>query len=375
MLPDPVPSHASAPLADYSSAARAFALAAVSGRTRATYCAPLRHFRAWCAARNLSSDAASITARVAASWIADVAGEGTRMARTLGTWRSALSTYWVEALLDGGNPTHSTAFDRVMKGIKASRAQTDIDKRRSTPQTAQLTFALLAEMASVGRWDRGGSRENLLCWAAACVGAYGLLRPNEFLYAHKAERPALRPEAVTFYAAVGSARVSPLLPPGSDVDQHAWPEAVALDLGITKADRMGRNPPLRITVPLAVRALWRWIHLRRDLGATRPELFSLPHASAPLSCAALCRFVADGIAAVTGCDPPHVTGRTFRRGGAESMMVAGASRPEIMAAGRWLSDSMPALYAGRSATIESALLSSRASAAAASASVPVARRC
>jgi len=304
----------------------------------------VRYYQEWCTARGLEASAAALTLQSAVEFIASYAEESNRTAGTLRVYRSALSTWWAEALQPGTNPLQHPLFTRLMDGIARDKRPTEAARRAATPVTISLTPVLLAEMERMGAGARGTPPEDLMRWAACNLGTYALLRPGEFLGVHKDRGSALRADSVTFFAADGSQRKTALHPHGTDVDLHPFPDRFSVALGATKADQAGKNKDVVVAAPPAVAALWRWVHMRRDCLSDDDELFRVP-GSLPLSQAALTRHIAFWCAAVTGdATLPKVTGRCFRRGGASGLMAAGASDSDIQAQGRWRSAAMPAVY-------------------------------
>jgi hypothetical protein len=305
-----------------------------------------------------------MTAPAVGSWLASL-GKGALHSGTIRTYRSALSTSFEVALGAGSNPLEDPRISRIIKGIKRDKLPGELAKRRTVGRTLELTASLLAELAPIAGGD--GSAQDIMRWAAACIGSYGMLRPSEFLGVQKNRAAALCTSEVLFYAQAGSQKRVRLCPPGALLEQYAQPDRVALDLGATKADQFAENPPLVIAAAPAVQALWRWMHLRRDLGGADGPVFTVPHGEGPLSCKDLCAHVRDWVSIATGVLVPKVTGRTFRRGGASAMLASGATRPDIQEAGRWRSPAMVDVYSSASAKRERAVMDSRAQGASAAA--------
>jgi len=192
-----------------------------------------------------------------------------------------------------------------------------------------------------------------------------MLRPCEFLGVRKDRSQALRISDVTFFARAGSQEKVDLCPPGELAEQHDEPDRFSLWLGATKADQLAENPPTVIAAAPAVQALWRWMHLRRDLGGEDGPVFAVPGGSGQLSQAELCRYLGEWIAVATDGTVPKVTGRTFRRGGTSSMLASGAARADIQKQGRWKTASMVDVYSSAAAKQARAIIDNRAKGAAA----------
>jgi len=276
-------------------------------------------------------------------------------------YRSALSTRWEEELIEGGrNPMQSAVVQRTLAGIQRDHRGADAAARAAAPKTLVLTPSLLGELRPYALVGPGALPLSLMLWAAANVGVYGLLRPNEFLSVYRKRGAAVSAAQVTFYVAEGSDRVRDLFPVGAPLPAANEPDRFTLALGPTKADQRGENPPLVIAARPAVTALWRWMHERRD-GGGRPEgpVFQMP-GQHHLSCKALCSYVAAWTQSLHGGPLPLVTGRTFRQGGASGLHGSGASHADTQERGRWRSARMVYVYSSARSKAERAAITSRA---------------
>jgi hypothetical protein len=339
----------------------------VADSTRRTYAAPLAAYRQFCLQRGACPLPCSVSIAKAGDWLAHVALSGRVSGNTVRTYRSALSTAWEEAGVQGDNPLRSALVDRITLGASKLLKDRDMAARAAREVTVELTPTLLAQFHPyvVEASGQAGAREPLaatglaMVWAAACLGVFGLLRPNEFLYVGQKASKALLADAITFRAAPNHEAQQGLLPRGSVVTAASVPDRFEVALGATKADALGRNGRLIIAARMAVEALWRWMHVRRDAGhAPHAPLFVQENGMALASRKLLVQ-IATWYARLTGVEP-KITGRAFRRGGASDMLRAGASIPDIMAAGRWRSPAMVGVYANAEARRAAAAAASRA---------------
>ncbi|MDR3418632.1 MAG: hypothetical protein P4L83_20870, partial [Nevskia sp.] len=216
-----------------------------------------------------------------------LAHEATRLdkqlaARTLGVYRSAISTWHEESdWAHLPNPvTSDPRVGRLLEGVKKTRRAVHFDEVRSaTAQpTLDLTPQMLREMALHAA--RADSSRLAMLWAAVCLGTFGLLRMNELLGSPQHPERALRVAQVRF-CRTPAGLPAPFPPEGS----ASTPDHFVVDLLATKglADQHGANAPLSVAAPLAVTAMWRWSIARRSLAkstpgaGTAPEyLFALP---------------------------------------------------------------------------------------------------
>lgn len=291
--------------------------------------------------RSYNPSAAAVTPVRVASWMAWLATRGRLKASTIDAYSSAVSTWHkfgtMSDVIDIGT---STAVAIVRAGIHKSLKPAENAARE---RAADLTPAVLSQI--VASAPGTGSRAVMLI-AAASVGVYGCLRANELLGSHQHRDRALSLSSVSFWAdASGLRRVFP----GKDTRAVGpIPHHFSSHLGVTKADQEGANKDHEVAARPAVEALWNWLHLRTELRApgSNDRIFIEPHNGWKLlSMAELCRQLS-AWAKAAGITPCDFKGKSFRRGGARGMMEAGAQGPDIMRAGRWSSDRMPALYAG-----------------------------
>ena len=313
----------------FNSNVHRFVRHAIADSTRRSYEAARKRYRDYCIARSLSPLPQHITPASAACWLADLGAADELRSRTLHVYSSSLSHWFVESTLsDAPNPMQSNAVQRVLKGIDRDHREAEVKARAGKPATTELTPALLLSLEDY-------APDDYMRWAAALTGTYGFLRPSELLGSSQHRNRALRVDQVRFFSTASSAIPCTLLPPGTAVDSRPFPDHFILALEITKADQQATNDPVPIAAAPAVRALWRWMHLRRDhlsLDTSKP-VFCLASGS-PLSCNAL-TFAVTSWLTQAGAIDPVVKGRTFRRGGASALMASGAAMGDVARAGRW----------------------------------------
>jgi hypothetical protein len=278
------------------------------------------------------------------------------MSDSLAIYRSAVSTAWAVAGGRGCNPVQDASISRLLQGYARTRLVADSAKRASRHETISLTVQSLAQMAPHAPGSRGGQPRDVMLWAAVCMLTFGLNRCAEVFGSTRIHRPPLPVSAVRFFARPLDTLPRALCP--QEQDRAACvPDHYTVELGPTKADPMGRNPPQPVAAATAVSALWRWVHIRRDLGGADGPLFQEPGQRA-LTRAQVFEAVASWQQAATGVRP-KVTGRAFRRGGNQSLVASGAAVPEMQQAGRWRGSAMPAVYSSATADAARGLRVSR----------------
>lgn len=327
---------------------------AISDNTRRTYAAPIAAYNAYCAARAISP--LPVLATVLAEWLTLIANAGNLRARTLGTYRSAISTYHAESAWGHlPSPTEAPMIARVMKGITAALRPADVAARAACPPTTDLTPELLADIEATARGD---SPATIMRWAAACTHTYGFFRAGELLGSPQHPDRAVAATQVVFYMFPNSGRRAPLLPLGADPAAFAMPDRFTIKIGPSKTDPAGIAPPRVVAAYPAVAALWRWVHARRDEGAAGPLLFHA-RGEPPLIMPRLLSYLElHRTAAHAGNG--RLTGKTFRRGAASAVIASNVPRADAAAAGGWRSESMLEVYANQIAKTQRAIAVSRA---------------
>jgi hypothetical protein len=325
--------------------------------TRATYAGALRHYDGWCARWRLDASPLLITPTRAINWLTEVGGERQLMHKSLLVFRSALSTAWAVAGGQGDNPVQDPSVARLLLGYSKARFTADRNIREKRKETIALTAELLAEIAPMAPGSTAGTPHEIMLWAAACFLTFGLNRCGEVFRCTRNGRPPLDVSAVEFFDSAHASIPRPLC--SGSWRNSPLPDLYSVDLGQTKADGEARNENQRIAAKVAVHAVWRWAHIRRDLGGgAAGPLFAVP-GEFPLTRKSLFAAIASWHAATSGGAPPKVTGKAFRRGGNQSLVASGASIPEMQSAGRWRGAGMPTVYSSADANASRALLVSR----------------
>ena len=286
-------------------------------------------------------------------------------ASTIMNYKAAMRTWFTEYHMDDtqSNPFESIWVEKTITGIQKEDAKQQREgiapnSQKVVHMTPALTLDMLALLRPALISTRSTSFERMR-WAALRLGVTGLLRPNEFVGSYRHHQRALRPKQVSFYAGGGI--------PCSKEDQR--PTYLLITMHDTKADPMGRNPPRRIDDEETVNVMWRWQWERSKLPhteITQSKFFAWN--AHTLSGKQLTNALNDA-ATMHGWYNPRFTMKCFRRGGATTLMAAGASTAEIMQAGAWKSSAMVTLYADRESQLIAAnkrsLITREATAAAA----------
>jgi len=205
------------------------------------------------------------------------------------------------------SPVHSPLIERVFRGIKRTSTM------QPRPKRMPITTGLLALLKPHFNLTK---REDVVVWAAGCVGTYGLLRCGEFTVRHNRVAATLWQRHWVWL----SADLAQLTLDGSKTDPFR--------LGVSI--KVAANSS--VTCPLAaMRAMERLTPLD---GAA--PLFMMNDGS-PLDRAALVGRFRQAIADA-GLDEARFNGHSFRRGGAQSLSLAGVAEHDIQTMGRWASD-------------------------------------
>ena len=289
----------------------------------------------------------------AASFFADLAHSGDLLYNTIRTYRSALGTWWLEntagARRPDENPFRDAYTGKVLKGVKKELAPALILARQAKaqlPPEIVLDSGLLRQLLPHMQTQ---SLDGYMLWTATLLAVFGLLRKVELLGSSDHPDRYVKPSQVVFYESVEKLKQVGMRAPSEDSAlciQGTQPSALTLDLGVTKADAFARNPPLLVHHPATIATMWKWMHMRRALSPTASDdaLFQVP-GKPRLTMNRLLQSLSSAYVKATGSPAPHFAGKIFRRSGASNLLLAGATGPELQAAGRWKSAQMPLLYA------------------------------
>ena len=288
-----------------------------------------------------------MTTENVANFIASLAHQNIINSGSTRVYRSALSSYFMQGTLGmhGPNPVDTPAVNLLIRGVK--RVKQPEEAAKAQPPPYALTTTVLKSIRSL--FLRPDDPQSVMMWAAANLAVYALLRPSEFLGSATYRDRALRPEQLTFLLHPHEITRAQLLPVGSDAREYELPDRFEIRLGVTKTHQDGETEPVTVAGAPAVEAVWQWMHMRRDLQPKKHEqqLFRVPGSPA-LSCEALTSALTKAVEQATG-ERQRLTGKSFRKGGASSLLAAGADREDIKKAGRWNSGRMIEVYADRQA--------------------------
>lgn len=314
-----------------------FIQSAICANTRRTYLSAQTHYRAYCAERGIHP--LPVTADHMLAWLACEAASKSprRTGRTIGSFRSAISTLHAESAWGGQpNPVNDPRVTRFIRGVISSKRTEDAAAQQQKTDSIDITPDLLGEMEAFAITD--ASHAQIMCWAAACTGTFALLRPNELLGSTQNPERVLQLSQITLFRA-GAGNQQQRYPPNGDAAGCHF----TIALGATKADQAGRNKPKVVAARPAVQAIWRWLQLRHKVGVDSPALFCLPHCI-PLTHAQLRTYLQDVLESM-GRGRPHISGKAFRRGGASGLLAAGEQREDAAALGHWKNERMLEIYA------------------------------
>lgn len=316
----------------------------MSASTLAAYGSAMTQWRDFCTEEEHCQAMGPVSPALAAGFLAWLADSDSVAASTIAGYKSGMRHHWLTAN-DHGDPDAcpftSHLANTAMTGIRRALAKRDQENRAARSVTASVGPRQLVKVHHF--FHPPGvliSDEQAMYWAAATLGAYGLLRPNEFLGSYLHADRKLRPEQIVFFVRAGSQEKAV-------VGQfNGPPHRFSVRLGPTKADQEGANAPIVIGERLAVEALWLWMR-RRSSFAPEDRLgpvFKLP-GQRPLTIRQLIDRLELAFHTVDpSAEKISLTGRCFRRGGAADLVQSGASLEQIQHAGRWSSSAMVYTY-------------------------------
>ena len=256
---------------------------------------------------------------------------------TINSYKSAMHSRWCIELMPGDNPWESLGVIRALKGVKNLRRSDEVARKVLHPPSIALTPELIARIVPL---VDPYSQHDMMRFAAITLATAAMLRPGEVFGSEGSRRP-LHVSDITFYATSSPGSATSLLPIGSTVSDHPPPDHYTISLGATKADQFATNAPSMVSNRTAVLALWVWMHMRRGISTLSPVLFILK--GIPLSTALITNHLKCLLTSI-GIVNPHVTGKTFRRGGASHLVAHGVPIEDITAMGRWKTHEMVNRY-------------------------------
>lgn len=259
---------------------------------------------------------------------------------------------------DGPNPWGSARIHRLLSGVTRTAP-----RHAGGGPTLAITPDLLARLVrDVPSALIAPDTRSRMRYAAVMTAAHAGLRPSELLGSAVHRERALLVTDIAFYETPASTRAMPLLPPHTSADHTVLPDRFEITLGVSKADQAGDNPPIPIAAPLAVRALWVWLHVRREaFGEADARVFIERTLSriVGLGIRPLCTHIADALD-LAGIPHPRITGKAFRRGCASALTAAGVATSVIAATLRHRTLSMQDRYSDAASKAARVLAASRA---------------
>ena len=250
------------------------------------------------------------------------------------------------------NPWCNPLISRILDGIERVNAPRELAIKRSKEKEEPLwmTTDLLAQVTPLLIEGHTSRRYGPLMTAAAHAMVYGLLRPNELL-AKSIDKPE---RAILMENIIFKSRSGMLITPSISrlkVDIYSLGvERVILDLGITKTDQAGNYKPVEIYAETPIKYLWQWMCMRMELQADKPKypkFAFIKDDGKPLTWSSLVQTINKYVTSLPQNESQQrISGKSFRRGGAATLMSNGTSTEQAAVLGRWKRTQMVGLYAG-----------------------------
>lgn len=224
------------------------------------------------------------------------------------------------------------------------------------PRGKRLPFSLEMVLSFADYATRTGNPQHHMHAVAAQLGFFCLMRASEYLVTDSAARHTLRSKAVQFECDVPG-HATPQLIAAHDISSTPFRHIRAVRVSSLSAKniRPGAGQASWFSVQSGdtsrfclTRSLYEWA-CRAQLQDPEDIFLSLPTSHgprAPLKYPALSAAIR-AVAQRFGLDPRRCGTHSFRRGGATSLIAAGASTPLLMQAGRWQSVPVAASYPER----------------------------
>ena len=275
------------------------------------------------------------------------------MARTIATYRSAISTMHEESAHRlQPNPVNDPHVARLLKGYARTNAAAENAHRETQQATIEITPSLLVTHSVY--FTLGQQPDDVMMWAAVTLGAFSGIRINELLGSNSHPERRITTDRIIFYRNGPGKRVAEVPSPYPPPEMPAY---YTLDLGATKADQLGRKGLRTIAAPIAVAAMWKWMHMLNGVRARGPTTL-LFYTDYELSLPRLVTWLQDCFESM-GQGRPKITGKAFRRGLAselESSHIPRAAAAEFVG---WSAPSMLSIYSSQEAKDARSLAISR----------------
>ena len=231
--------------------------------------------------------------------------------KTLRIYLSALRFFQIRAGLPDPSLSSYPRLTYVLRGIR--KITPDHQQRHRLPITTELLKALHCV------WSSPPIQHNqVMLWAACCVGFFGFLRAGEFT------------------CPVVDISEPPLTVHDIAVDSRSNPQVITVHLRQSKTDPFGAGCHVYLgrtnTTPCPVAAVLNYLAIR---SSSPGPLFVFQNGK-PLTRAALVSQLRLALAQA-GIDSSHYSGHSFRIGAATAASRAGYSDSFIQLLGRWKS--------------------------------------
>jgi hypothetical protein len=267
-------------------------------------------------------------------WLSGLADRGQLTAKTINTYRSAMSTYYTEHH-SGVNPAQSPLVSRAISGIE--RARGEVEQRHQKEKSEAVTMDMIRQIIS--KHHSTTDSFTIMRIAAAALATAAAMRPSELLGSSTNDRH-LTTSQIKFFTTDESDEPIP-----ADKYRHdtftsgSAPARVSIQLLISKTNQNRKPQFIHVSNPATVAALWRWRIIRpadRSDDNSEKDYFFKASGYRPLQAKALVKWITKELASFG--HRLHLTPKCFRIGGASSALASGASIDDIKATGRWKSD-------------------------------------
>lgn len=314
---------------------------AISVATRRTYASAVKQFNTFSQAIS-PQRITPINVNTVLRWFTALADSRTVAASTIASYRSALSTEYIERAQRFSydsqtlNPLNDDRVTRLIEGVKNVLADRDQLQRTRRVVTTSLTVELLASVITAAPHNIEGLRMS----AAASLGVAAGSRPSELLgsYDYAERAPTLK--QITFYSdPAGKHEVQNIntytpFPIGvaAPTTVPIIPDHFTFELLASKTMKRGETSVSPIGQPLAVAAMWAWLGARGYDTNVSDALWYHP-CLGKCTTPKLIEQIKAALASINIVVP--LTGRCFRRGAASTLAAQGAPVFDISVAGRW----------------------------------------
>ena len=316
---------------------------AVSENTHSAYAVALRSFLDFTQAYSEIKE--PITEPTVRLWLTHLATVKKLSPKSVHSYFSSLKYHWENLGGDRSDLDDNDRIDRIIKGIARTADTSKRTNQKQEPLTAELFWTAVATTYPAGL---PRDYQATLQLAAITMGIFGVFCPGEFLTTSgKRQRPEailrLQQLSLTLERFDDGKRSSCAAPATSSIPTGHRIVALNVHLNCSKTDQLKAGADVTIADSGAIRLITDYLKLHPRKNSLDAQAFvhqdMTPMTSNQLTSAIRTLLDQAGVA-----DHERYTGRSLRKGGAQTLLDNGDTLQSIGHAGRWTNTVTPSRY-------------------------------